>query len=348
MGLKQDIVSEIQKYGVELFENLRSFIIEEGTKPYPYDKTTHNSNKQKLINRIEQLCESVYYRSDITSDELWKLMYERVFYSGTKASKATAEIESMQKYGAFKNFRTLSNNDWNFSKHEWDEFTKYWKNEVKNNSSWLLLAKESSNWEKSIKSFFHFTGDKTIQLMTKSGDFEGIRFSALSAKMEKYIKIARFLISKENELSRNKILQVFTGANYNFEKHKFWNIHKKFATLLGDITALHLMMDLGFKTVKPDRVLTYLFAKLGWLDVFPETVSKEEVLKSYLKRNVWEDVIEKSLILGELLEGKYKNPLRQLDIWIVKYGQEPEETFGLTKKLEKDFPINKFYQRIKI
>ena len=164
--------------------------------------------------------------------------------------------------------------------------------------------------------------------------------------MTKYITIARKLCELEKE--KIDVMKYFTGADYNFETNNFWNIHKKFAELLGDITSLHLMMDLGFKTVKPDRVLTYLFYKLGWLDCLEPNLSKEQVLAQYMKKNVWIDVINKAILLDAIWEPKYKysNSLRAIDLWIVKYGQEPEESFGLTKNLQNEISVETIFEEV--
>jgi|GEM_PF-3354530 len=342
------IQEDIKKNGFSFFENLRSFIVEEATKPNPYDRKHHEINQNLLIKKIEVLCKESEFNSNLTTDGLWKLIYERIFYSGTRASKATAEIRSVEHYGFFNDFRELENDKWNFDIKEWDDFVKYWKDKVFNKSKWLSEAKLTNEWIDSKKHFFSISGENSINLMNKEGIFEGVKFSAMSSKMAKYIKAARFLIEFEKVNPKDKILYYFIGNNYNFEKDKFWDIHKKFSDLVGDITALHLMMDLGFKTVKPDRVLTYLFSKIGWLEVFPKNSSKEYILKNYMKKKVWEDVINKSILLGKELENKYANPLRQLDIWIVKYGQEPEQEFGITQNLEKKFSIEDFYKKIQI
>lgn len=341
------IKNDIDRYWKTFFDKLKSFILEEWTCPTPYDATIHETNKSKLQNVINDMCNDCLFNKDISYDALWEQMYTKVFYSWTRAEKASKEIESIKQHGVFDDFRDLQSPAWNFDKSEWKEFTNYWKKEVGNKANWLQLAKKSPHWYQSRKSTFTNTWESTLILMTKSERLSDVKFSALDAKMEKYIKIARFLCSLEKSKKYNTVLDYFTWWDYNFEDEKFWGIHDKFAGLLWDITALHLMMDLWFKTVKPDRVLTYLFVKLWRSEIFSKDTVKEVIMNKYQERRVWEDVIEKALYLERLLWGDYKNSLRALDIWIVKYGQEPDENFWLTKNLEKKYPIEKLFEQVK-
>lgn len=344
MGLNSKVKEEIEKYGLAFFESLRSTIIENSTRPDPYSKVLHERNKNTLVDRVERLCREATFDPNISIDSLWKLMYERIFYAGTKAQKATTEIQSVEKFKVFINFRKLTSFEWKFDKNEWKAYRKYWQSQFESN--WLKQAVNSDKFEEVNKHYFKNTGESAVKLMTKTGEYSGIKFSAHEAKMEKYITIANYLSKVDQAYPNTPILTHFTGLDYNFEPDKFWGIHKRFSSLVGDVTALHLMMDLGFKTVKPDKVLTYLFARLGWLDSFGSNSDREYINKCYIKKKVWLDVNDKAFLLEKVLSGSYVNPLRQLDIWIVKYGQEPEEDFGITKNLEKEIPIEELYQSI--
>jgi len=334
----------IIKYGSNFLDILIEIIHENATKPEPYDKKVHIHNKSKLKNRIKEVCDLASLERPITYDEFWFQAYTKIFYAGTRADKATKEIESVIKFGVFDDFRVLSDKSWNFDSREWISFVNFWKSELKTKSNWLQKAKLTKKWNKVLNKHFEISGINSIMLMTKSGKFEGIRFSSLSPKMIKYINLARKLNELESE--NINVIEYFTGENYNYEPDKFWSIHKKFAKLIGDITSLHLMMDLGFKTVKPDRVLTYLFYKLGWLECLEINLSKEEVLSQYMKKSVWVDVINKAILLDSVWQTDYSNSLRAIDLWIVKYGQEPEDSFGITKNLQKEISVEKIYEEV--
>ncbi|MFL9911407.1 hypothetical protein [Paraburkholderia sp. RL17-337-BIB-A] len=96
--------------------------------------------------------------------------------------------------------------------------------------------------------------------MTKSNAYAGIRFSADEDKVEKYLRLAAELERVERE-GPLPVLLYFTGNGYDRTQHrsdeeKFDEVQKAFEQYLGFVTSLHAMMDLGFPTVKPDRVPT--------------------------------------------------------------------------------------------
>lgn len=339
------IEEQINLNGSNFMNSLIEIIYENATKPDPYDVKIHEQNKQKLKKSIKEVCDLASLEYPITYDEFWYQAYTKIFYAGTNADKATKEIESIKQNGVFNNFRNLNDEVWNFDENEWKSFSAYWKKELNTKNDWLKKAKMSDNWENSIKHFFKKTGSNTINLMTKSKEYENIKFSSLAPKMSKYINLARKLVLLEKDYKN--VIEYFTSNDYNYEPEKFWKIHEKFAQLLGDITSLHLMMDLGFKNVKPDRVLTYLFYKLGWLESIEPNLQQEEITKKkYLKRKVWIDVINKAILLEKVWKSEYSNSLRAIDLWIVKYGQEPEESFGITKNLQKEISIEKIYEKV--
>lgn len=339
------IEEQINLNGSNFMNSLIEIINENATKPDPYDVKIHQQNKQKLKNSIKEVCDLASLERSITYDEFWYQAYTKIFYAGTKADKATKEIESIKQNGVFNNFRNLNDESWNFDKNEWKSFCAYWKKELNTKSDWLKKAKMSNKWESTITHFFKITGNNAINLMTKSKEYENIKFSSLAPKMCKYINLARKLIILEKDYKN--VIEYFTGKNYNYEPEKFWQIHGKFAELLGDITSLHLMMDLGFKNVKPDRVLTYLFYKLGWLESIEPNLSQERIVKNeYLNKKVWIDVINKAILLEKVWKSEYSNSLRAIDLWIVKYGQEPEESFGITKNLQREISIEEIYKEV--
>lgn len=209
---------------------------------------------------------------------------------------------------------------------------------------WLAFAKaQGSAWTDSLARFAE-PASQALAIMTKSGPYEGIGFSAHAAKMAKYLKLADFL----TRLDGDNVLDHFAGADYRHDdahlggadyvrgRDAFWQVHARFKTYLGPITSLHLMMDLGFKTVKPDRVLTYLFSQLGWLQTLPATLAQDEVLDAYTDAAVVREVLYRADVLAAALAGDARDTPthRLLDIWFVKFGQEGEDDFGIETKLE--------------
>jgi DNA-3-methyladenine glycosylase I len=79
---------------------------------------------------------------------------------------------------------------------------------------------------------------------------------------------------------------------------------------IGPITAYHVMLDLGLNVWKPDRVIRRILHRLGLI-------------------NDRED-IDQSILVGKKFSRQIKEPIRYIDIVMVKYGQlGNEEGFGL-------------------
>lgn len=79
---------------------------------------------------------------------------------------------------------------------------------------------------------------------------------------------------------------------------------------LGGTTVYHFLSDLGFHVLKPDRVLLRIFKRLGLIE------SKKQLLKA--------------VIQGRQFAIATNQPIRYIDIILVKYGQQGlSESFGL-------------------
>lgn len=79
---------------------------------------------------------------------------------------------------------------------------------------------------------------------------------------------------------------------------------------LGGITSYHFLTDIGFPVLKPDRVITRIFKRLGLIE------DEKQLLKT--------------VIHGRKFSEATNYPIRYIDIILVKYGQLGEDKqFGL-------------------
>lgn len=86
-------------------------------------------------------------------------------------------------------------------------------------------------------------------------------------------------------------------------------IQYKFA-FFGGITSYHFMTDIGLPVLKPDRVITRIFERIGLIE------DREQKLKT--------------VIQGQKISEKTGYPIRYVDIILVNYGQlGKDDTFGL-------------------
>jgi len=88
------------------------------------------------------------------------------------------------------------------------------------------------------------------------------------------------------------------------------NLRSRFG-YLGERTVNHLLTDLGFNVLKPDRVICRIFSRLGLIND--------------------EDSIDQAIEVGRDMAAATGHPIRYVDIILVKYGQmgESEGEFGL-------------------
>ncbi|TCF97848.1 hypothetical protein BZM26_28880 [Paraburkholderia strydomiana] len=239
----------------------------------------------------------------------------------------------------------------------WTGHFSTWNGVMPRYTGWLDFAKSQPDFGVCASSSAG-CGSEVLAWMTKGvnttvtppANYTGIAFAANPPKVKKYVELARELKSiGTNQPVLRHFLGAYTfnckhlkGTAYKQDKLDFWGAHANLHPFVGDVTALHLMMDIGLKTIKPDRVMTYLFYRLGWLRTLPPRMSKEEVMDAYQNRDVIDEMLHRADVLAASLESRPRyqrlsrngmSTHRLLDIWFVKYGQEPETRFGLTKNL---------------
>lgn len=244
----------------------------------------------------------------------------------------------------------------------WAAHFSTWKGVMPRHTGWLDFAKSQPDFVVCASSSAG-CGSEVLAWMTKGvnttvtppADYTGIAFAANPPKVKKYVELARTLqsIGTSQPVLRHFLgaytfnRKHLTGTAYKQDKRDFWGAHANLHPFVGDISALHLMMDLGLKTIKPDRVMTYLFYRLGWLLTLPPGMSKDEVMEEYANPDVIDEMLHRADVLAASLESRPRyqrlsrhgmSTHRLLDIWFVKYGQVPEKSFGLTKNLA-DIPL---------
>lgn len=339
------INAKIYNSGPVLFEAVRAVVFEHATADSVV--SVHKSNQHKLIREVEEILAQAISR-DVNHQELWQIMWQRIVYAGTLSRKASAEIKSMQALiPLFQDLDNYQSGRYVFDEGEWNTFSDHWKQRLPKGrqASWIQLSKGEHNWDPAV----HFSNAKTTpevwKILTKdNASFPGLRFSALRHKIKRYFTVAAQLHS-DSQRGGNPLDHFMNGYQFS-QEHKFGQawvqerhalglVQERFENLLGNMTALHTMMDLGLKTIKPDRVMTYLFSQLGWLQTLPPSLSKEEVLGVYTKLKVVEEMTNRADVFAASLEKNgYAQAHRLLDIWLVKYGQEPEPGFGITVNLQ--------------
>lgn len=340
------INAEIYNWGPALFDAVRQAVLEQAT--FDRQKELHEHNKYVLQKMIEEvLSGAMPSTAALNANAMWQAIWPRIVYAGTRAGKASSEINSMRELVPW--FRDLQNfhpEEYKFDDGEWAQ----WK-------------KMDANMRPEPQGHFFKTTPKVWKLLTKDRQtFPDLRFSAWDTKVKKYIAVSNLLwpdLARPgmNSLHRYTGGLTFTaehktGIDWVKERQELAKVQQRFESSLGKLTALHTMMDIGLKTIKPDRVMTRLFSELGWLITLPQGTSRQELEKVYLREAVVEemtvraDVLAKALVDAGLLVERGQAH-RLLDIWFVKYGQEPEPDYGITLNLSSKQPIASLLERIK-
>jgi hypothetical protein len=341
------INAEIYNLGPALFEAVREAVLVQGTQAP--SRAEHEANQAKLNAAVASVLDDARPK-DLDHDGLWQVLWRRVVYAGTLAAKATREIASMrERIPLFQGLRHYAPSDYAFDAGEWKAFAQKWKDRLTSDwhkVAWIRLSKADPEWNPAAD----FSGAKTTpavwKILTKDDAlYPNLEFSSKGDKMQKYLDVADFL-HRHQRAGHTQPLHEYTGGcefsaqhvtgdAWLRERQMLERVRERFQKQVGMITALHVMMDLGLKTIKPDRVMTYLFSQLGWLQTLPDTLDKATVLDAYNNKEVVREMTARADVLAASLDrAGFAQAHRLLDIWLVKYGQEPEPEFGITVNLQ--------------
>ena len=116
--------------------------------------------------------------------------------------------------------------------------------------------------------------------------------------VEKYGSFQKYLDSFEPKVSFEKLMLLKEELTYKFN-------------YLGGITVYHFLTDIGLPVLKPDRVLTRIFERLGLIE------NEKQLLKT--------------VIHGRKFAAETEKSIRYIDIIFVTYGQQGPEGICLSK-----------------
>jgi hypothetical protein len=107
-----------------VFERIRAAVLQEATRPLPYDAKQHADNQAAFTEKLENVCDpagiahgeavrkNAHLRADMTADDLWWQVWTKIRYAGFKAAYVTCEIDRLTPF--FKDFRVLTAPEWRF------------------------------------------------------------------------------------------------------------------------------------------------------------------------------------------------------------------------------------------
>lgn len=305
----------------ERYRVIRAEVYQEATRPANGNRAKHQANQLLLRDQVVRLCEGAdldLYRSPTPEarTRLWHHIWSKNRYAGIKARIAQTEIADIE--ALFDDYPWFSNPCWDLTHH-----------------GHRLVA----------------AGQCAQDFLNRTGPFAGKQTIGNLPKLAKIIQVARAYNRFFETHADSIALEFITSGLSEIE---IWRIHDRLGRLgyKGDLTILHLMMDLGFPVMKPDIVITRLFLKLGWLKTIlpnmPNDLSQEDLRGVgahgrryvYTTRGMYRPIIDFSNRLVAGLDAKEleadigwvtSNPLREFDLFMVKAGQQPDPRFGIER-----------------
>lgn len=311
----------------DTYREIRKMVYLKATQSHETDH--YNANKNLFKSKVLKVCNNSYIEkyldeSSQTQINIWNQLWTKIRYAGIKAATASREINDIAcEFDIFENF----------SKPEWD----------------INIIQDKAK----RKPILDYGGKYVHEFLGRTGKFTGKMTVGNLKKLEKIIKLAR---SYNRHISENKLAIDFVKAQCNIKD--VWEVHENLQRIgyTKDLTALHFMMDVGFEVIKPDIVITRLFLHLGWLhDVInglPADLSMDDLIGKgayktkycYTKAKMYKPVIDLARTIVKATSSEdldsdigwsTNNPLREFDIFMVKYGQEPDPNWGITLNLFK-------------
>lgn len=321
--MQQDEIFKI----AEEYRDIRKRVYEQSTCPPNRLNNIHRENQIKLRNKIDEICtkaelERYSGNEPGIAHEIWHHLWTKNRYAGIRAQIATNEINDISSI--FDDYTIFMDQEWDIEAH---------------GHNIIRAGRYATN-------FIH-----------RKGHFTGLQTIGNIPKLVKIVAVARALNTFIRENPKRQALEFITGGN---DINDVWSIHTNLMSIgyRADLTALHLMMDIGFQVIKPDIVISKLFLDKGWLHkcnpALPEDLTINDLQGRgryrtrylYTKPNVYKPIIDlareisqttKKTDLEKDIGWATKNPIRELDIFMVKYGQRPENGFGIERTLFDEY-----------
>jgi len=308
----------------EIYRKTRIAVYEEATRPLSNDPGTHRKNRETLKKSVEKLCDDADLRKYRGTDRnaataIWHHLWTKIRYARITSQIATREIADIKSI--FDDYEMFSSEDWDIE----------------------------ASGHKVIT-----CGKQVRDFLSRSGAFSNKQTIGNVPKLVKIVSLARLLIGFLKNKSPDTPVLDFIRNGYSDDD--VWAIHRHLMEMgyRGHLTALHFMMDLGFQVMKPDIVVSKIFLDWGWLHKkipgLPNDLTFEDLEGKgkhgqrfkYTDERMYKPIIDltreivsrtKQQDLEIDIGWVTDNPIREFDIFLVKYGQRPEKEFGIERTL---------------
>jgi hypothetical protein len=249
--------------------------------------------------------------------DLWEQFIAKIFYAGFEAATVNAALPDI--FRTFRDYKALCSPDWDVR------------------LSGRRLAQDSGQL---VRSYFEDDSQKKI---------------LHPLKIRKIVKTGRLYSEYFGNNPEATALSILLQPK---ESDDVWVVSENLAQMgfSGELTQLHLMMDLGFDCIKPDIVMSRLVLAKGWLahvpNQLPADLQEADLRGKGKYRNKFHYtnhvVIEPVVNLARAFAAKMRqqretlerdigwvssNLIREFDIFMVSYGQRPDPSAGIVIQL---------------
>jgi hypothetical protein len=306
------------------YRKTRKAVYEEATRPLSNNPDIHRKNKERIKERVGKLCDDADLKKYCGTDKdtataIWHHLWTKNRYAGIRSQIATTEIGDIESI--FDDYEIFSGADW----------------EIETSGHIVIRG-----------------GHQVHDFLNRTGDFINKQTIGNVPKLVKIVSVARLLTTFLKNKDANTPVLDFIEDGYSDKD--IWGIHKHLMKIgyRSGLTVLHFMMDLGFPVIKPDIVISKIFLDWGWLHKkipdLPKDLSVRDLQGKgkyrqgfiYTSEKMYKPVIDlaREIVSRTKQEDLKKdigwvtcNPIREFDIFLVKYGQKPEKEFGVERTL---------------
>ncbi|WP_372022990.1 hypothetical protein P7L70_03085 (plasmid) [Tistrella mobilis] len=239
---------------------------------------------------VEKLVKNSVAARKLKANGIWQILWPLPFYSGVRATCARRRENAARNGGWFDDYRHFVNGA-NDPQHDWHVTTE---------GQYRVAI---GQWARD------FCGSEG-----KCADV-GIRTSA--RVIQRICRLADVIAACEEEsddINQSFLYKLSKGDPSTPEA--FQIAKDKLAPAIGNITALHALMDLGFQTVKPDKWLCRLAVQWSWIEGYNSADLEQN------RRNGHQALTEACQKIASAAAGTFPsaNPIRELDYYVANYG----------------------------
>ncbi len=254
-----------------------------------------NPECEKTARRFAALAPAdIAMRRQMSASQCWDHVWRKPFYAGKNARVIDRQVEAIGTNGCLAKFETLAG--------AIDDTAHPWH-----------VEKEGAHC--------YAKGQEVRAFCTKTGIYRALPYLTPAHVIRRVIRLATLFKDWEQDQDQatkgsGSFIDAMTGGNAEPSQAFPPSLFDALAGAVGKITAVHSLMDLGFRCVKPDIWMSRITTSCGWLPGY----TAKDVEKN--RRGAWDLLFERCAQVAAAANERFPSPnsLRELDCFISGYG----------------------------